>query len=76
MKAVVEFLIGVLTVIFMFVAVVFVIGMLGVLFVIALIVWGCGVPITIKQEGRVLGYVRWFTYYTEQQWLMHKFKTR
>lgn len=50
---------------------------LGML-VLGLIAWACGVPITIKHKGtkdngapeRTVGYVRWFTYYTEQEWLM------
>jgi hypothetical protein len=46
---------------------------MAVAFVITLIwgavAWGCGVPITIKRNEQVIGYVRWFTYYDTHQWM-------
>lgn len=76
MKSIGYFLASIPLIALLIFAWVFVVAFVGLLFVIALLVWACGTPITIKQEGRVLGYVQWFTYYTEQDWLMHKYKRR
>ena len=33
--------------------------------VVMLIGWACGMPLTIKQSGVKIGYVRWFTFHRQ-----------
>lgn len=33
--------------------------------VVMLIGWACGMPLTIKQSGVKIGYVRWFTFHKQ-----------